>query len=319
MKRLAMHCAAILLLISVSCLGCGGSAFDSGAQSPRSQNSSEAYVAQDVGAEADAYPESVQRESAGQEAGDDFDAGSPQGKAIESTNDSPKLVKRRIIYTATVRLIVKEFEPVESAVRQLVEKHNGFLASSDVDAQRGEHRNGNWVIRVPSANYSKFLGELSSLGSVTTRSENAQDVTEEFVDLEARISNKKKLEERIVELLEKRDDKIKDVIEVEKELGRVREEIERMQGRMRYLRDRTSLATVKLHVVQQRDYEPPAALSFGDQIGAAWSDSIGGLVAFGKGLLIFCVAIAPWAIVALVVLIPIYLFLRRKFKTELRV
>ena len=88
-----------------------------------------------------------------------------------------------------------------------------------------------------------FLQAVSRLGVPESRHQTAQDVTEEFVDLEARISNKKRLEKRIVELLSSSSGKIKDVIEVERELARVRGEIEQSEGRLRYLTDRTEFTT----------------------------------------------------------------------------
>ena len=124
---------------------------------------------------------------------------------------------------------------------ELVNKHGGFVASSDTDRTYNDRQTGTWVIRIPVDSYSAFLRGVSVLGFAESRSENAQDVTEEYVDVEARIKNKSKLEERIITMLEERTGKLSDVLEIERELSRVREEIERMEGRLRFLKDRTSL------------------------------------------------------------------------------
>jgi neutral trehalase len=128
------------------------------------------------------------------------------------------------------------------------------------------------MVRIPVEKYEEFLLGLEKLGIPEHRTQTAQDVTEEFVDLEARIANKRKLEQRILQLVEDRDGKINDVIDVERELARVREEIERMEGRMRYLSNRAALTTVTITVREEKDYVPPQAPSFTSRIGTAWSE-----------------------------------------------
>ncbi len=81
-------------------------------------------------------------------------------------------------------------------------------------------------------------------------------MTEQYIDLTARLKNKRRLEERILKLLEDQTAEIKDVIEVESQLGRVREEIEVLEGRLRYLTDQIDLTTVTITVREDRSYTP---------------------------------------------------------------
>ena len=131
------------------------------------------------------------------------------------------------------------------------------MAESAIDRTQGEELSGRWQ-RIPVEHFDVFLNAVAKLGVAESRKQTAQDVTEEFVDLEAQISNKKKLEERIVELVQNQSGEIKDVIEVERELGRVRGEIEQMEGRLRYLTNRAELTTVSIVARSRRLRAAPA-------------------------------------------------------------
>ncbi len=181
---------------------------------------------------------------------------------------------RKIIYTASVEIVVELFDGVEKKIDALVKSHQGFISSANLGRMRGERRSGSWTVRIPVDEYDAFLGAVGDIGVPASLNQSASDVTEEFVDLEARITNKKKLEARIIELLEQRDDEIKNVLEVERELARVREEIERMEGRLRYLKDQTSLTTVTITVREERDYVPPQEPTFSNRVSKAWTSSL---------------------------------------------
>lgn len=220
--------------------------------------------------------------------------------------------KRRLIYTAQLHLVVESFAEVETQIPQLVAKHGGFLSQVTVDRTSGEYRSGHWQVRIPVDQFELFLDQLSSLGIPHSRSQSAQDVTEEFVDLQARIANKRRLEKRILELLEKSGDAIKDVIEVERELARVRGEIEQMEGRLRYLTDRTDLTTIDVYARAASDYVPPQAMSFAGRVKFAWNTSLAMLHEFFTRLGVFIVYLIPWVVAGLVIIGPLLWLIRRR-------
>ncbi len=238
-----------------------------------------------------------------------------------SSQDDPQIQTgkpRKIIYTASLDIVVEQFDGVESMITDLVNKHDGFIASANLNRMQGEQRHGTWTVRIPVAQYDTFLNAVGDIGVPTARTQNASDVTEEFVDLEARIQNKKKLEARIIELLERPDDKLQQVIEVERELARVREEIERMEGRIRFLKNQTSLTTVTITVREERDYVPPTAPTFASRISNAWSSSLINTKRLFENAVVFATAnLIGFGVFLLVVLISIpvlrrtYRFLKR--------
>jgi uncharacterized coiled-coil protein SlyX len=221
-------------------------------------------------------------------------------------------VARRIIYEAQVNLVVKSISVAETEIGKLLKNADGYISESNVDRRQGENIAGRWKVRVPTAQFDSFLEEVSKIGIVESRTQTAQDVSEEFVDLEAQITNKKRLEERIVALLKESTGKIKDVIEVENELARVRGEIEQMEGRLRYLANRTDLTTVTIIARQEENYVPPEAPTFGSRVAHAWKSSLMELQSFGEEALVAAVAIFPWLIPLGVVLVPTAWYVKRR-------
>lgn len=232
-----------------------------------------------------------------------------EGSALAEIADAT--ANRKIIYTARLNVVVEDFVDVPKSVRSLVNQHGGFISVSNVGSMQGRSRSGSWTIRIPVDQYQLFLSATGELGQTASLSQNADDVSEEFFDAKARVSNKKKLEERIVKLLEKSDHKIQHVIEVERELGRVREEIECIEGRIRYLTDRTSLTTVHLDIREQRNYVPETAPTFTSRIANAWTASLVRFQLTAENLAVFVVGkFLGFCTLAVIVLIGFFVFRR---------
>ena len=209
-------------------------------------------------------------------------------------------VTRKIIYTATLRLVVDDFSIAAEQLPQIAERFDGFVSGTNQHALQGTSRSGHWEVRIPAARYAEFLEAVRALGVPESFEQQASDVTEEFVDLQARIASKQQLETRLVDLLQKRTGKLEEVIEAERELERVRSEIERMMGRLRYLRDRVSLSTVTVQIREEKDYVPPEQPTLTSRIASTWAISLDGLRSFSVGLLLMAVGITPWLPVLLV-------------------
>lgn len=219
------------------------------------------------------------------------------GVRLVSDAGESSSVRRRIVYDAELTLVVSTYREFESKITQLVNTHDGFIAKSETSRRYEDRQSGTWIARIPVAHYSKFLSAVVELGFPESRLEEAHDITAEYVDVEARINNNQKLESRILELLEVREGKLSDVLEIERELARVRDEIERMQGRLRVLTDQSSLATITMKVREERQYVPPTAPTLSSRITSTWYDSLRALRNAGENLLIVAVAVVPWLFV----------------------
>jgi len=225
---------------------------------------------------------------------------------------SASALQRKIIYTAEVQLVVEAFDSIPAEVEALAKRSDGYVASSAVTGSPGRPRSGQWTIRVPVERYDEFLTAVKQLGEVQRVSTDSKDVSEEYYDLESRIRNKKKEESRLLELLADATGKLEEILSVERELARVREEIERMEGRVRVLDDLTTLTTVTLRISEIKDYVPEQAPTYATRVRRAWSGSIDTLVSTAKTVSIAVVAAAPWLAVLLVPVILLVLLLRMR-------
>lgn len=169
-------------------------------------------------------------------------------------------VVRKIIYSVEMHLIVEDADATLVGVQGVTEEVGGFIAEANVWRSEG-HRQATIVARVPAEALEEALAAYRALALDIEREDlDSQDVTEEYVDLEARLRNEQRTEEELLELLESRSEtgKTQDILEVHRELRSVRAEIERIQGRMRYLENLSDLATVRITLTPDELMQPIA-------------------------------------------------------------
>ncbi len=152
---------------------------------------------------------------------------------------------RKLIKNGTLEFETKDLQKTTEVIKQAAEVAGGYVANEH--STTNNHQAWNSVtVRIPSSGFDNFIATVSrSVEKFDKREIKSQDVTEEFVDLQARIAAKKKLEQRYLEIL-KTADTVKDILEVEAEAGKIREEIERAEGRLRFLENQTSMSTVNI-------------------------------------------------------------------------
>jgi hypothetical protein len=157
-------------------------------------------------------------------------------------------------------------------VRQLAEATGALIANTTVQAGREQQRSASLELRVPSDRFDAVVNGLAPIGKVESVNITAQDVGEEFVDLTARLANARRLEARLIELLANRTGRLSDVLTVERELARVREQIERYEGRLRYLQSRVAVSslTVVVHEPAPVVATRPGENVIGEAFVEAW-------------------------------------------------
>ncbi|KXG74466.1 hypothetical protein AN618_22960 [Fervidicola ferrireducens] len=157
-------------------------------------------------------------------------------------------IDRKIVKNGTLHLQVNDLKKTETQVYDLIQEYGGYIQSSST---RNENREiwSEIVVRVPQDRFEEFFGRLKQLGRVNYDNISTQDVTEEYIDLSARIKVLKAQEERLISLLGKAE-KIEDLLRIENELSRLRSEIERLQGRINYLDRATGYSTINIRINQ---------------------------------------------------------------------
>ncbi len=241
------------------------------------------------------------------------------GKALshlqeENKNyDEDKTVSldRKIISTASIQLEVKNVQIIFNEITNITVAQGGFISSSSVyDA--GGRNNGQVTVRVPQTNFYQTVEHIETLGTTKSKQISGQDVTEEFIDTGARLDNLKRQEARLQEIL-KMANTVKDVLEVEHELERVRGEIERLTGRLNYLNRSVEMSTITVNAAEPA----PFTVDGGWGIIDAVKQSVRGFIESIKGIIIFTGFILPILVyIALIILIA--LGIKRKIMPRFR-
>jgi len=223
-------------------------------------------------------------------------------------------VERKIIYTATLELVVKDIETLRPTVEKLATDLKGYVSKSDISGEVGRFRKASWTLKVPVADYRKAVETLLALGQPIRNVSDSQDVTEEFVDLTARVRNYKAEEETLNKLLKEQAVKMEDILKIREQIKVVRGEIERAEGRMKYLSTMAAMATIQLTAREDLTYvpdKPPAAPTFGEKIDGTFIASIEAVVSFGKAIVLFAVAVGPWLVILMPPLLLVVWAIRR--------
>jgi hypothetical protein len=202
-------------------------------------------------------------------------ASAPMGGA-QKAGESPAAT-RKLVQKAALELEVSSAQAALARATRIAEAQGGFVATSEQSTQGngpGERISVTLSLRVPTDRFVATLEALRKLGSgpgserVTT-----EDVSEEFIDLEARIKNQRALEAQFLEILT-RANKVEEALHVQREIATVRTEIDRMEGRRRFLERETSLATITLQLVTVQPIVSTGFGDFGRSVSRAASDSV---------------------------------------------
>jgi len=187
--------------------------------------------------------QSVEYEYAGGDVADATKSAAPSSVLI--TEAAAATVDRQIIYNANLTVKTQDAETARQKVVKLAEGVGGFLADSTTHVGEAGERYVDIKVRVPAGRFSEVVAQIRQLGKVEDESITSQDVTEEFIDLQARLRTLNQAEERLLDMLKRRG-KLSELLEIERELATRREQIEKTQGRLRYLKDRVSFSTIQV-------------------------------------------------------------------------
>jgi hypothetical protein len=243
-------------------------------------------------------------------------AGMAQNAKLASPADqvenAPAAIARKIILRAEVTLAAENLTTAEQTLRQLVRQHRGYISGINISGATGGPRSGTWTIRVPSERFDAFMSAATRLGELQSLNSSSEEVTEEYYDLSARLTSKRAEERRLLAHLERSTAKLQEILAVERELTRVRGEIEQMQGRQRLLDNLTALTTFTLTINEIKDYEAPTPPTFDQRILRTFTASLKSISEAGQGLILVFVGAAPWLAVIALFLAPVAIALRRR-------
>ncbi len=209
----------------------------------------------------------------------DSPAAVPAGKGVPESSYTAADTERKIIQTASLSIEVDDFQTSSDTLIRIAERANGFISNSYSYVTDTGHKRGDITLRVPKDSFLSVIAEIERLGTVQSKHTSGEDVTEEYIDLKARLNNSERQERRLLDILDMAEN-VEEVLDVERELERIRGEIERLTGRITYLENRVEFATITVSL-----YEPePITQNWG--IRDAFRAAFAGFVSVIRGLII---------------------------------
>lgn len=216
--------------------------------------------------------------------------------------------EQKIIKTGQIAFETNDVNATHRKISELASQYKG-LVQHDNSGKSYNRIYKNLTVRIPTENFQKFIDGISEGVDYFDRKDiSRQDVSEEFVDLEARLKAKRVLEERYLELLQKAN-KVEEMLQIERELSIIREEIEAKQGRLQYLQNQVSMSTVTIEFYKTTA-ETGITQSYGQKMKNALHGGWNGISVFFLGVLYLW----PLFLVAIVVVAILRIFLKKRKK-----
>jgi len=245
----------------------------------------------------------------------------PQAYSTKSgAVQSGELTERKVVKSGSVSILVKNAEEAAKKIGETAEKMGGLVQSSDIYESSDDVKAGNITIRVPSSRFSEAMASIKSFAIKVDREiVGSQDITEQFIDLEARLKNAKAEEAQLVNLMN-RAGKVEDILQVSNRLSYVRDIIERLQGQIKYLSEQVDLSTIAVSLTAESEVEilgihwtPLLVLKQAvKDLLEGFADYVDAMI----GLILFLPVLVLWLATIAVILIlawKILRWLRRKF------
>lgn len=232
-----------------------------------------------------------------------YDSNSASTDSTATAEDGK--IEPKIIKQGNLRFETNDLEKTYNQIRSAVKKHNGIV-QHDTEGKDYESLFRNITVRVPSQNFDVFIADISKgVGYFDNKEISSRDVTEEYIDIDARVKTKKVLELRYLELLKKAT-KVSEMLEIEKKLSEIREEIEAREGQLKYMQSRVSMSTVTIAFYKTVAEESGVTVSYGTKIWNAIKSGFNGISSFFIGLL------QVWPFI--IILVGLFLLIRKRLK-----
>lgn len=198
---------------------------------------------------------------------------------VDKAESTAEAADRKIIRNADITIEVPSTTDAQHQVTSIAESHGGFVVTSEAKQRESNDPaqrilDIKLVVRVPSNQFGSAFDEIKKLaGNTPAEQVTSQDVTEDFIDLEARIKTQKALEVQFLEIM-RQAHKIEDALEVQRQIAEVRTEIEKLEGRKRFLENRSSLSTINVNIQTPKPVITVTQTGFGHSLREAVSDSV---------------------------------------------
>jgi hypothetical protein len=241
------------------------------------------------------------------------------GTALAPTTSVQQASGPMVTRTINLRLVTKDFDAARARIDQILQQSQGYIDRLAVRSDSGSARNLTATLRFPAGRSQDSLSQLKNLGSLLEESQSSSDITSQYVDLAARLSNARNSEQRLLALMRERTGTLKDVVEVEHEIASVRETIERMEAQLKDLNNKVEFVTIQLELSEQYHAElQPSAPSTRTELRNAAIDGIRSAGDNVVAIVLFLLRYGPALLIWFAVLAAVLAILLRMHRVELR-
>lgn len=187
----------------------------------------------------------------------DEQSGFREGSEQPLAKDLDMAPERKIIKTAEIRFQVSDLKASTKKIEEITAQFGGFVSS--MNQTNSDYSRENYItVRVPADKFDPFIQEIEKESVYTNQIQvNSEDVSEEYQDLSTRLNTKKEVRDRYIDILRNKAKSVEDILAAEEKIRVIQEEIESVEGRLKFLNDKTALSTVNIAIYQEVDYVKP--------------------------------------------------------------
>ncbi|MCJ7841997.1 DUF4349 domain-containing protein [Lederbergia sp. NSJ-179] len=241
---------------------------------------------------------------------------SSKNQSVENASEQAETTAatdRMVIHQVQLEVLVQDLDQAQASIEKKVEQYKGYIVESNMYRESETQKAGQLVIRIPDKDFQTFLRETEKeVTEVLDRTISGEDVTEQYVDLEARLQSKRVVEKRLLSFLEDAE-KTEDLLKISNDLADVQEAIETITGKVNFLKNQTDYSTITIYMNEdsiQKIAEKP--FNTWEKTKKQLAASTNFLLVAGSGLVVFLIGNLPIFILVLLIGLILFYFIRRR-------
>lgn len=211
----------------------------------------------------------------------------------ETNTSSIQIQDRMIVKSGQIQIEADNYDIILNEISKLTGEYKGYIINSTSSLTLASKKQGNVNVKIPAASFDEFVRKISGLGKVMSENISSHDITDEFIDTQARLNTQKELEKRLLDLLNDRTGKLSDVIEVENKLSDVRSKIESAEGKINFLKNQAEYSTLQISIFEPSILNTSSGGGFFYEIGQSISKGLTGFTEVTGGLIAGLIALSP--------------------------
>ena len=248
---------------------------------------------------------------------DSYDSGTSMSSTSASSETGLEEydIDRKVVYSSYIGLESKKYDDDVDKVKELVTANGGYFESSSMYGNsENANRSASFTARIPSKNYDTFMTSVGDVGSLVSKNESVDDITSNYVDVQARIKSLNTKLERLQEL-EANAENVTELLEIEDRINDVQYQIESYTAQKKVYDDQVDYSTINIDITEVSTYTETKADSAWNRFIEAFGDSFMGFTSFLQSFVIILIYLLPYLIIIGIILFIIFR-VRKKAKSK---